>query len=109
MHIAMFIVYSSFYSMWLHSWNISFNITCNIWWAAAKLPYDHDKITQSKIASPKLDFSLREIHEGWDLGQRLNLNVRFDWLNTEIYITLLRKLFQMVDMGRNLLHAMLHK
>ena len=43
------------------------------------------------------------------LGQRLNLNVIFDWLNTEICVTLLHEMLQMVDTRRNLLRAMLQK
>jgi len=42
-------------------------------------------------------------------SQRLNLNVRFDWLNTEICLTLLHEMLQVVDTRRNLLHAMLQK
>jgi len=43
------------------------------------------------------------------LGQRLNLNVRFDWLDTEICVTLLHEMLQMVNTRRNLLRAMLQK
>ena len=51
----------------------------------------------------------RVAYHGRKLGQRLNLNVRFDWLNTEICITLLHEMLQMVDTRRNLLRAMLQK
>ena len=49
----------------------------------------------------------RSGHLGWDAT--LNLNVRFDCLNTEICVTLLHEMLQMVDTRRNLLRAMLQK
>jgi len=39
----------------------------------------------------------------------VNLNVRFDWLNTEICVTLLHEMLQMVNTRRNLLRAKLQK
>ena len=39
----------------------------------------------------------------------VKLNVRFDWLNTKICVTLLHEMLQMVDTRRNLLRTMLQK
>jgi len=50
-----------------------------------------------------------ETYDGRHLGQRLNLKVRFDWLNTEICVTALREMLQMVDTRRNLLLTMMQK
>ena len=49
------------------------------------------------LACRKLDLNLREMYNGKHLGQWLNLNVRFDWPNIEICITLLHKMLEMVD------------
>jgi len=47
------------------------------------------------ICSP-FSFAYRDMPSP-TLGQRLNLNVRFDWLNTEICVTLLHEMLQVVD------------
>ena len=48
-----------------------------------------------------------ETYDGRLLDQRLNL--KFDWLNTEVCVTSLHEMLQMMDTKRNLLHAMLQK
>ena len=52
------------------------------------------KPSLSFLASRRLDLNLRLTYDGRYLGHRLNLNVTFDWLNTEICATLLHEMLR---------------